>query len=99
MGACALFQWMFGSSVSCERNTSRGGKKYRRGGCVNFPKPILANTAVTRSNICFTTREWRHGSQPHQEIPRLRFAPLGMTRGEMRQWPQRKREQTTEGRA
>jgi len=47
---------------------------------VNSPKPILANMAVTRSNICFIMRAQLYGSQERQEIPLLGFAPLGMTR-------------------
>jgi len=53
---------------------------------VNFPKPILANTAVTRSNIYFIMRGRLYGSRQHREIPRPRFAPLGMTREEIREW-------------
>src|SRR6266404_4802847 len=35
---------------------------------------------VTRSSICFITRESLHGTQEHQEISPLRFAPVEMTK-------------------
>ena len=66
---------------------------------MNFPKPILANTAVTRSNTCFIMRGQLYGSRQQREIPRLRKRLLarslrafrssgpGMRRGEMREWP------------
>ena len=42
--------------------------------------------AGTRSSICFIMQGRFREGQGYREIPRLRFAALGMTKGRMREW-------------